>query len=112
MQSKINQSQKKQFTKYIERLRYVRKVYPNKAIYWLLEMQNAILKQKRLFPRKEREILVLYLGLIQTQDSGNTERSSGSVSIILCMFYFSNILFWNVGKTFYTEMLWYEMLFT
>ena len=103
---------KKQFTKYIERLRYVGKVYPNKAIYWLLEMQNAILKQKRLFPRKEREILVLYLGLVQTQDSGNIERSSGSVSIILCMFYFSNILFWNVGKTFYTEMLWYEMLFT
>ena len=84
---------KKQFTKYIERLRYVGKVYPNKAIYWLLEMQNAILKQKRLFPRKEREILVLYLGLVQTQDSGNIERSSGSVSIILCMFYFSNILF-------------------
>ena len=59
---------KKQFTKYIERLRYVRKVYPNKAIYWLLEMQNAILKQKRLFPPKEREISVLYLGLVQTQD--------------------------------------------
>ena len=85
---------KEQFTNYIERLRYVRKVYPNKAIYWwLLEMQDAILKQKRLFPPKEREISVLNLGLVETRDSGNIERNSGGVSIIFFMFCFIYILF-------------------
>ena len=57
----------KQFTNYIERLRYVRKVYPNKAIYWLLEMQDAILRQKRLCPPKERETSVLNLGPVVVQ---------------------------------------------
>ena len=85
---------KEQFTNYIERLRYVRKVYPNKAIYWwLLEMQDAILRQKRLFPPKEREISVLNLGLVETRDSGNIERNSGGVSIIFSMFCFIYILF-------------------
>lgn len=84
---------KKQFTNYISRLRYVRKVYPNKAIYWLLEMQDAILRQKRLFPPKEREISVLNLGLVETRDSGNIERNSGGVSIIFFMFCFIYILF-------------------
>ena len=85
----------KQFTNYIERLRYVRKVYPNKVIYWLLEMQDAILRQKRLCPPKERETSVLNLGpvVVQTRDSGNIERNSGGVSIILFMFYFFYILF-------------------
>ena len=53
---------KKQLTNYIERMRYVIKIYPNKAIYWLLEMQSAILRQKKLLPLKKKKNLCVKFG--------------------------------------------------
>ena len=60
---------KKQLTNYTERMRYVIKIYPNKAIYWLLEMQSAILRQKKLLPLKKRKTSALNLGPAQASVS-------------------------------------------